>query len=137
MLTISSGDLVFYDFFQIPPVPVRLACNSMRDAVQRPEISDSDCQLPAMRHEPILTAVAAMIFEKGKARSAKTGASELTRFSRSNYERLPINFLPTRYKFPEVCPDGAGPCGCDFRKFDAISRAPRSPSFRPVGAGLE
>ena len=27
------------------------------------------------------------------------------------------------YKFPEACPDGAGPCGCDRRKFDAIARA--------------
>jgi hypothetical protein len=27
------------------------------------------------------------------------------------------------YKFPEACPDGAGPCGCDRRKFDTIARA--------------
>jgi hypothetical protein len=27
------------------------------------------------------------------------------------------------YKFPAACPDGAGPCGCDARKFDAIARA--------------
>lgn len=27
------------------------------------------------------------------------------------------------YKFPEVCPDGTGPYGCDARKFDAIARA--------------
>lgn len=27
------------------------------------------------------------------------------------------------YKFPEPCPDGAGPCGCDSRKFDTIARA--------------
>jgi len=27
------------------------------------------------------------------------------------------------YKFPEACPDGAGPCGCDAQKFDAIARA--------------
>jgi hypothetical protein len=27
------------------------------------------------------------------------------------------------YKFPEVCPDGAGPCGCDGRKFNAIAHA--------------
>ena len=27
------------------------------------------------------------------------------------------------YKFPEACPDGAGPCGSDGRKFDAIARA--------------
>jgi hypothetical protein len=27
------------------------------------------------------------------------------------------------YKLPEMCPDGAGPCGCDARKFDAIARA--------------
>jgi hypothetical protein len=27
------------------------------------------------------------------------------------------------YKFPDVCPDGAGPCGTDSRKLDAIVRA--------------
>jgi hypothetical protein len=27
------------------------------------------------------------------------------------------------YKFPEVCPDGAGPFGCDAQKFNAIARA--------------
>jgi hypothetical protein len=27
------------------------------------------------------------------------------------------------YKFPEACPDGAGPCGCDGQKFDMIARA--------------
>jgi hypothetical protein len=27
------------------------------------------------------------------------------------------------YKFPESCPDGAGPCGSDVRKFDTIARA--------------
>ena len=27
------------------------------------------------------------------------------------------------YKIPEACPDGAGPCACDGRKFDAITRA--------------
>jgi hypothetical protein len=27
------------------------------------------------------------------------------------------------YKFPQACPDGAGPCGCDGRKFDAMARA--------------
>ena len=27
------------------------------------------------------------------------------------------------YKFPEACPDGAGPCGSDGRKFDAIAHA--------------
>jgi hypothetical protein len=27
------------------------------------------------------------------------------------------------YKFPETCPDGAGPCGCDARKLDAIAHA--------------
>jgi hypothetical protein len=27
------------------------------------------------------------------------------------------------YKFAEPCPDGAGPCGCDARKFDVIARA--------------
>jgi|AGTN01.2.fsa_nt_gi hypothetical protein len=27
------------------------------------------------------------------------------------------------YKFPENCHDGAGPCGCDQRKFDELARA--------------
>ena len=27
------------------------------------------------------------------------------------------------YKFPEPCPDGAGPCGCDRRKFNTIASA--------------
>lgn len=27
------------------------------------------------------------------------------------------------YRFPQACPDGAGPCGCDGRKFDAMARA--------------
>ena len=27
------------------------------------------------------------------------------------------------HKFPQACPDGAGPCGCDWRKFDGMARA--------------
>jgi hypothetical protein len=27
------------------------------------------------------------------------------------------------YRFPAMCPDGAGPCGCDPQKFNAIARA--------------
>lgn len=63
----TSGDLVFYDFFQNPPVLVKLSCNALRDVVQRPEISDSECQLLSMRHEAILTAVAAVLLEKGES----------------------------------------------------------------------
>jgi hypothetical protein len=63
----TSGDLVFYDFFQNPPILVRLACKALRDAVQRPDMSDSECQLLAMRHESILTAVAAVLLEKGES----------------------------------------------------------------------
>ena len=63
----TSGDLVFYDFFQNPPVLVKLSCNALRDVVQRPEISDWECQLLSMRHEAILTAVAAVLLEKGES----------------------------------------------------------------------
>src|ERR1700693_4279709 len=69
----TCGDLVFYDFFQNPPVLVRLACDGLRGAVQRPEISDSDCQLLAMRHAPILTAVAALQLENGESTLRQDG----------------------------------------------------------------
>ena len=73
----TSGDLVFYDFFENPPVLVRLACNALRDVVQRPEISDLDCQLLAMRHERILTAVAAVMLEKGESTLRQDGRFRL------------------------------------------------------------
>jgi hypothetical protein len=69
----QSGHLVFYDFFQSPPVLVRLTCKALREAVQRPEISDSECQLLAMRHEAILTAVAAVLLEKGESTLRQDG----------------------------------------------------------------
>jgi hypothetical protein len=69
----TKGDLVFYDFFQNPPILVRVPCNALRDAVQRPDISDSDCQLLAMRHEHILTAVAAVLLEKGAGALTQDG----------------------------------------------------------------
>jgi hypothetical protein len=62
----SAGDLVFYDFFQNPPVLVKLTCNSIREAVQQLEISDSDCQLLGMRHVRVLTAIAIALLEKGQ-----------------------------------------------------------------------
>ncbi len=67
------GGMVFYDFFQNPPVLVRLTCADLRDAVQRPDISDSDCQLLAMRHEGILTAVAAVLLDKGESHLRQDG----------------------------------------------------------------
>jgi hypothetical protein len=72
-LDAASSALFFYDFFQSPPVLVRLACKALRDAIQRPEISDSDCQLLAMRHAPILTALAAALLEKGQSTLREDG----------------------------------------------------------------
>lgn len=69
----TSGGLVFYDFFQNPPVLVKLSCKALRNAVQRPEISDADCQLLAMRHGRVLTAVAAVVLEKGESTLREDG----------------------------------------------------------------
>jgi hypothetical protein len=69
----GSGDLVFYDLFQNPFVLVKLACKALRDAVVRPDISDSECQLLAMRHKPLLTAVAAVLLEKGESTLRQDG----------------------------------------------------------------
>jgi hypothetical protein len=68
-----SSELFFYDFFQNPPVLVRLACNALRGAVRRPEISDSDCQLLAMRHASILTSLGVALLEKGQSTLREDG----------------------------------------------------------------
>jgi hypothetical protein len=41
--------------------------------VQRPEISDSDCQLLAMRHERVFTEVAAAMLAKGDSKLREDG----------------------------------------------------------------
>lgn len=69
----GAGDLVFYDLFQNPMVLVKLACNTVRDTVQRPAISDAECQLLAMRHKPILTLVAGALLEKGESALHQNG----------------------------------------------------------------
>jgi hypothetical protein len=84
----TSGDLVFYDFFENPPVLIRLACNALRDAVQRPEISDSECQLLAMRHKPILTAVAAVILEKGESTLRQDGRFRLIEIRSKQLQKI-------------------------------------------------
>jgi hypothetical protein len=63
----ASGELVFFDLFQSPMIFVKIDCKALREAVQRPGISDSECQLLAMRHKAILTAVAALLLEKGES----------------------------------------------------------------------
>ena len=84
----TSGDLVFYDFFENPPVLVRLACNALRDAVQRPEISDSECQLLAMRHKPILTALAALMLEKGESTLRQDGRFRLIEIRSKQLQKI-------------------------------------------------
>ena len=69
----TRADLVFYDFFQNPPVLVMLECKTLRDAVRRPDISDSDCQLLAMRHERLLTDAAAAMLAKGEGKLREDG----------------------------------------------------------------
>jgi hypothetical protein len=69
----AQCDLVFYDFFQTPPVLVMVQCKALRDAVQRPDISDSDCQLLAMRHERLLTDTAAAMLAKGESKLREDG----------------------------------------------------------------
>jgi hypothetical protein len=69
----GSGDLVFYDFTANPMILVKLACSALRDAVKRSTISDSECQLLAMRHKLILTAVAAVLLEKGESTLRQDG----------------------------------------------------------------
>jgi hypothetical protein len=90
----ATGDLVFYDFFQNPPILVKLACKALRDAIQRPEISDSDCQLLAMRHEHILTAVAAVLLEKGEASLHQDGRFKIIELKSEQLQRI-VNQLST------------------------------------------
>lgn len=72
-LEVPSNELVFYDFFQSPPVLVKVTCQALREVVKRPEISDSECQLLAMRHEPILTPLATVLLEKGEGKLRQDG----------------------------------------------------------------
>lgn len=69
----ERADLVFYDFFQTPPILVIVECKTLRDAVRRPEISDSDCQLLAMRHERIITDAAAAMLANGDSKLREDG----------------------------------------------------------------
>jgi hypothetical protein len=84
----TAGDLVFYDFFQNPPVLVKVACQGLRDAVQRPEISDSDCQLLAMRHEHILTAVASALLEKGESTLRQDGRFRIIELQSKQLQKI-------------------------------------------------
>jgi hypothetical protein len=88
----SRGDLVFYDFFQNPPVLVRLACKALRDAVQRPEVSDSDCQLLAMRHGPILTTLAAAMLEKGESMLRQDGRFRVIELQSKQVQKIANQF---------------------------------------------
>lgn len=87
-LDANSGDLVFYDFFQSPPVLVALACGTLRQAVQRPEISDSDCQLLAMRHAPILTSLAAALLEKRESTLRQDGRFRIIELRSQQLQRI-------------------------------------------------
>jgi hypothetical protein len=69
----GTGDLVFYDLFQNPMVLVKLACKTVREIVQRPKISDAECQLLAMRHKSVVTAVAGAMLEKGESTPQQNG----------------------------------------------------------------
>jgi hypothetical protein len=69
----ASGDLVFYDFTANPMILVKAACPALRDAVQQPTISDSECQLLAMRHKPVLTALAAGLLGRGESKLRPDG----------------------------------------------------------------
>ena len=69
----DSGDLVFYDFTANPMILVKLACSALRDAVQRPTISNSECQLLAMRHKAVLTDLAAGLLGKGESTLREDG----------------------------------------------------------------
>jgi hypothetical protein len=87
----TQGSLLFYDFFQAPPVLVRLECKSLRDAVRRADISDSDCQLLAMRHKHILTDAAAAMLAKGECRLREDG-----RFRIIELDATPVQKVASR-----------------------------------------
>jgi hypothetical protein len=76
----GSDDLVFYDLFQNPMVLVKLECNSLRNALGRPEISNAECQLLGMRHKEILTAIAAVLLEKGEGELRPDGRFRIIKF---------------------------------------------------------
>lgn len=88
----ASGSLMFYDFLQNPPVLVRLACKALRDAVGRLEISDSDCQLLAMRHERILTALAAVLLEKGESELREDGRFKIIELYPKQLQKIANQF---------------------------------------------
>ncbi len=84
----ASDDLVFYDLFQNPVVLVKLACKTLRDAVGRPDISDSECQLLAMRHKPLLTAVAAVLLEKGESTLRQDGRFRIIKLQSEQLQKI-------------------------------------------------
>jgi hypothetical protein len=88
----TTGDLVFYDFFQNPPILVKLASKALRDAVQRPEISDSDCQLLSMRHAPLLTALAAALMEKGESTLRQDGRFRIIEIQSEQLQKIANQF---------------------------------------------
>jgi|GEM_PF-1701331 hypothetical protein len=83
-----QGDLVFYDFFQTPPVLVKLPSNALRDAVGRLEITDSDCVLLAMRHRRIITDVAAGLLAKGESKLRDDGRFRLIEISAKQLQKV-------------------------------------------------
>jgi hypothetical protein len=91
-LQAASGDLVFYDLFQNPMVLVKLSCKTLRDAVQRPKISDAECQLLAMRHKSILTAVAAVLLEKGESTPHQTGHFNVIELQSAHLHKIANQF---------------------------------------------
>lgn len=84
----GQGDLIFYDFFQAPHVLVRIPCTALRDAVQRPEILDVECQLLAMRHKDVLTSVAAEILAKGGAKVGADGRYRVLRLDLATLSKV-------------------------------------------------
>lgn len=88
----DRGVLTFYDFFQAPPVLVTIRCDALRGVIQRPEISDAECQLLAMRHKEILTAVAVVMLEKGDSNLRQDGRFRVVELGREPLERVANQF---------------------------------------------
>jgi len=84
----EAGKLVFYDLFQNPMVLVQLACKTLRDVLQRPQISDSECQLLAMRHKNVLTVVAGTLLEKGESTLHQSGRFKVVELQSTHVNRV-------------------------------------------------
>jgi hypothetical protein len=72
-LSQDRSSVELWDVRHQPFVVAKVACAVIRDAVERPTISEEDCHLLALRNIEVLTEAAQMLFSRGRFSERENG----------------------------------------------------------------